>query len=226
MMHNFEKVTEVSQFINSKTSISKKKPDEEYLIQAIEQNFSHLKLMQISQNSSLEKLAFISSILRYHNLKCLTIEQTFDGVLFGSVEDKFKCTVVAESYNSDKMIYKNSVLCRFEELKKAAEEDNLTFTEYKLEMLKFQSVFSQKSKVKELYNKIVIQLNNDKDAALALTSFFIFEIDMLSYKKNKQTFSFFDLYELANPLDKWFAAIDIEQTKIKPIIYHITTRMH
>lgn len=224
MMHSFEEVIEVAK-VNKQAGISKSSIDEEKLLQAIEQNFPHFKSMQSTPNGYLGKLAFISSILRCHNLQTLTIEQSFDGVIFGNIEDKFKCTILAESYNSDQMVHKKQILNQFENLKEQLEDaDESEMIQDGEQPIKALSIFQQKYKIKELYNKILVQLNNDSDAALALTSLFVFELEILSCYPGKTTIAFFDLYDVNNPFDKWFASMKIEsiETNSTSFVYSTT----
>jgi hypothetical protein len=222
-MQSVEELSEVSQFINNKTGITKNHIDEDQLLQAIKQNFPHFTSMQSSEKGYLRKLAFISSILRHHNLKYLSVEQTFDGVLFGSIEDKFKCTIVAEPYNSDYMVHKTEMKEKLREISEDAEEvseqqlsNQITVN---LDMIKVQSIANQKFRIRELYENILFKLNNDSDAALALTSLFIFELDLVNSLSNRNLIFWFDLYDLTNPLDKWFSAMQIETASIKPSFY-------
>lgn len=222
-MQSVEELSEVSQFINNKTGITKKKIDEDKLLDAIQQNFPHFTSMQSSEKGYLRKLAFISSILRHHNLKYLSIEQSFEGVLFGSIEDKFVCTVIAEPYSSDQMKHKTEMKEKLKELVnqayKTKEERVSNQITSNLDMIKVQCISNQKFKIRELYEKILFKLNNDSDAALALTSLFIFELDLVNSLSNRNAIFCFDLYDLANPLDKWFAAMHIDTISIKPIFY-------
>jgi len=223
-MQSVEELLEASQFVNSKTGITKKRIDEDKLLEAIQENLHHFTSMQVSGKGYLGKLAFVSSILRHHNLKHLSVKQTFDGILFGSIEDEFTCTVIAEPYTSDITTYKTKVEEKLNELTKIAYEDNQEQLSEKitsrLDLIKVQFVANQKYRIRELYEKILIKLNNDSDAALALTSLFVFEMDLINSVSNRNALFHFDLYDLKNPLDKWFAAIHIEAVSTKRIIYH------
>jgi hypothetical protein len=223
-MQSVEELSEVAQFINSKTGITKNHIDEDKLLQAIQQNFPHFTSMQSSEKGYLRKLSFISSILRYHNLNSLSVEQSVDGVLFGSIEDKFQCTIVAEPYNSDHMVHKTEMKEKLRELAedfhRNSEEQVSNQITSNLDMIKVQSIANQKFKIRELYEKILFKLNNDSDAALALTSLFIFELDLVNSLSNRNALFFFDLYDLTNPLDKWFASMHIETTSTTPIFYY------
>jgi hypothetical protein len=226
MMHSIKEGIEVPELMNSQTSITPHSIDEDSLLQSIQQNLSHFSSMHSAPNGYLGKLAFVSSILRYHNLKYLCVEQSFDGILFGSVEDSFKCHIIAEPYTSDQMEYKDKVLDRFEQIKakrliEANEEDGgggIVITN-NLNALKVQPVCTQKAKIRELYEKFLKKLDYSEDAALALTSLFVFELEILSNQPNKGSLNFYDLYDLSNPLDKWFAAIGIESHNFRPLIY-------
>lgn len=202
--------------------------DETNIFKNIEENFRHFALMQTSPNGHLSKLAFISSLLRDFHKTNITVEQSFEATLICNIEEKFTCTFLAEPIHSDLEVKRHLILNKFAELKTAKEqlayEENSISIVAPINMQKVHSYWGQKHKVKELFLKIYSQLNYDEDAATALTSYILFEIEEMSATKTKNTLHFYEMYDLSNPFDKWFAAIDIQAqvTRIEAFLDSVT----
>lgn len=231
-MQNYEDIPEVKKFFDESKivirSIDINDVNDEKIFKMMEENFQQFTAMSMVENGYLNKLAFISAILRDNNVKNVSVKQSFSPTILGNLTETFTCNAVIESHNSEIFSVKPNILEKFNKLKqelmdRSEKENNSIVVNHGL---RFNTIWQQKECIKEMYGQVLSQLNNDVDSAIALTSLFIFEIETMSVYRNPQTLFFYDLYDLSNPLDKWFAAVDISVEVKKPIIFVNSTQIH
>lgn len=196
---------EVSSFISSFDDFEAKDSKYRELIAKVEQNFAYFENLGRDQEGSLQKLAFISAILRESNLSSLIVEHSFESTSISCYSENYICSVVAESYTLDAMPFRGHVINRFNELR----EKYIKNPHKSENFVRNNRLVMQRKNILSFFEKIKSKLLDD-DASIGMLSYFLFEMEALSEHRIENLLMFFDLYDLDNVKDKWFSAINIE----------------
>lgn len=188
-------------------------------IQKIEENFAVFETWGREQEGCLEKLAFISAILRESGKESLFISHHFDSTLVSKGTEQFTCSLLAEPYSNTNMPLKNLAIDKFELLKEKYIKGDYGLA--KKEVYRCKKLTNQEENVLDLYNKIEKKIGDNNECALALTSYLLYEIESMSTSRVESMMLFYDLFDLEHVEDKWFSAISIDG---KYVDKHIQTK--
>lgn len=188
------------------------------IISIIEENYALFENMGREQEGCLDKLAFISAILRSHNLEHLDIVVRFNPTILKNNVEIFNFKICAETYKGIFMPLRENAISKFETLKNK-------YMKNKAEMiheprLRISSINSQLECIVDLFEQVKTKLNDDGDAAIALTSYFLYEAEAMSKHQIENLLMFYDLFDMNNKNDKWFSCIDLE-AKYEKITFSI-----
>lgn len=220
-MENINEIVEVNNFFND---INQEKINNEInetkIFQIMEKNFEYFSVLTNQRNGYLQKLLLISFCLRNSQKSSLVVSQEFIPSAFKELKETYLCVLVNESYNSDIINLKPTILKKYKEIINDVEvlkkdgENNLNTLENEF---RFQSIWQQKDCIVSLFKKILIELNNNLRNTINLTSLIVYEISLMSVTDTSKMIFFDDLYAAKNIHDKWFSALDISVKVNKPI---------
>jgi hypothetical protein len=229
-MEQVQPIKAIDDFLSQKTSIPKHMIHDESFLQTINNNILWLSQIQLSPQSYFLKLNQISSILKKHNLEHIHINFNFKSTHLGVLEEQASFDFYCESFYKENPQYKKSIeetaKKYLEEQQKILQnnENNLSEDEnFPLVADRFSSIFHQKEKLKDLFIQFFEIVQDFKDA-INLTSISIFELEMLSLQEQMYALYYNELYSKDNPLDKWFAAIHIQNFYKKPQFFVKTNK--
>ncbi len=198
----------------------------EDLINKIQEGCQIFLENSLKENANNMKLGFLSSVFREYNLSSLEIEQDFLGTHFESRKEKFNVILTVENHNTEDSFLKK----RMEEKIKSIQDEQSSDFDFNLNPIvipniRVNSIWSQPEKIIEFYNNLLNQVK-DEVVAINLVSFLLVEFEILSVKEIKRLFIYNDLYDKANPLDKWFASIYIERKAITHFVSYQSRWIH
>lgn len=221
IMLEYKQNNVVESFINavsSEVNLKESEKNNETVISQIEQNFAIYESWGREQQGCLEKLAFISAILRDASLEKIIVTQDFNSSLISNKKEKFTCSIIAEDYKLSSGTLKKYVLEKYENLrlKYIADKNGLE----KKNLFRINKLNQQKTEIFSFLDKINKKLNGKNDMTIALASYLIYEMESMSEFRIENLLMFYDLYDLNNSENKWFAAINIEAKylEIKPTV--------
>lgn len=174
----------------------------------IEENYAIFERMGRTEEGCLDKLAFISAVLRTHNIENLNISISFDGTYLKNIGEIFVFNLSAEHYKNMKMPHRDSSIERFSYLKEKYIKDSSSMSG--VEGFRINSISKQLKEISKLFEAVKDKLAENEDSAIALTSYLLFEAEAMSQYQVKNLLMFYDLFDLNDKEDRWFACIDIE----------------
>ncbi len=228
-MQNINEVPTSNIFLNNtETAITNQFiTDELKLFQDIKENFIQFSQFQSSPHGHKHKLAFISAILRDFEKNEIIVSQSFDGSILGEDEKTFECRLIVDPQFDSSTEKRNLILNKFSDIKKRFFIDDEEKSIMPFNLLPNPFIETQKHQVKQLFNQLYFELDKNEDAAIALTSYLLFEIENMMLNQKEQTLFFYDMYNLNNPYEKWFSAIDVSvKSKSRKLITSLSYMIH
>lgn len=229
-MEKVQPIKVIDDFLSEKTSLPKHMIQEESFLQTINNNILWLSQIQLSPQSYFLKLNHISSILKKHNLEHIHVNLNFKSTHLGVLEEQSSFDFYCESFYKENPQYKKFIeetTKNYLEEQQILQNNKNNFSEdanFSLSTDRFSSIFHQKEKLKDLFIQFFEIVQDFKDA-INLTSISIFELEILSLKKQTYELYYNEYYSKDNPLDKWFAAIHIQNFYKKPQFFVETNKM-
>lgn len=223
-MEQVQPIKAIDEFLSQKTSIPKHMIHDESLFQTINHNILWLSQIQLNPQNYFLKLNQMSMMLKKHHLEHIHLDFNFKSTYLGTLEEKasfdFFCEPIYKENPKYKIEVENIAKEYLDEQKRNVLQNEEPIQEENIDneqpfSNRFSSLFHQKEKIKELFIQYFEIVQDLKDA-INLTSISIFELEMLSLQEQVYTLYYNELYSKDNPLDKWFAAIHIQNFYKKP----------
>lgn len=168
------------------------------------------------------KLTLASEALRESGAQHIGFQVEIPSTVFGELSEKFQWSFDIEGNsdvgNLEERIYKKAQALKEKEENHIHSDD--TF-------VRMHSLFGLEQEIKEVFHLIDKQLNYKvPEKALIITSLIFYELELLSSKRETDYLLIDNMYNLANPNDRWLACISISAEYIKPSNNYMSHFMH